>query len=143
MFPATLRESGIPTSIVIVALLSGYILAFLLLGSRYSFGVMGLSPLPLVITPMRTNLKVGLLFGFFLVPLNMTLVTAAGGDWTARLGTWAPGSVVLILAGGIIGSLRELTRKLEANKAELKKNQAAAAKSRRLSLVYEGEGNHS
>ncbi len=107
------------TPIVGIVSILSYSIAFIFLASSFGYGVMGLSFLPLLILSARTNMKVGVLLGFLLLLANTILVTSTGGDWTVIIRGGAPGSAVLILAGGLVGRMKELTSKLEASKNEL------------------------
>lgn len=112
----------------------GYVLLFLMLGSPVGGGLAAAAVLPAVLAGWLLGLWGGLVMGLLLLPTNALLLETLGleGWRTLLLGSGLPGSVVILVLGGVAGRLSDLSHRLEEDLAERRRLEEALRTSEAL-----------
>ncbi len=113
--PASIRALVPPTLLVL-----GYALAFVPLYRVLGTGVVALASLPVILIAARHGRNAGLATALLAIPVVTLLLTV----WTPHRGMFilveeggGPGTLVLLLAAGVIGHLRDVQAALRAEVA--------------------------
>ena len=115
-----------------------YVLAFIPLYHLVGTPVATLSILPVVAMGWLFGMRAGLLASLLTFPLNVLLMTLAGGasgDMMNRAGL--TGSILLVLIGAVVGRLRDLGERVKRELAERKRAEETQRRAAQAALLYE------
>lgn len=106
--------------ILVLSVFAGYILVFFEVESSMGGVSAALSIVPVIVASWFFGLSGGLLSAILVFPLNIYLLNLTGQDGWGLMIRGMPGSVSLLIAGVIVGKLRDLRERL---KLEIKQSQ--------------------
>ncbi len=112
------------------AAIVGYAGAYLLLTPTLGAAATYLSALPVIVIAWGFGLRAGALAGLALFALNILLARSFGPlDWRLVFRNGIPGTVILVLIGGVVGWLQDLQRRFRLEAAERRRAEANCAPS--------------